>query len=316
MSTTDPYFNLAIEEYLFRNSDGDVFMLWQNEPTVVIGVNQNAFAQLDIDYARAEGIKIARRITGGGAVYHDLGNVNYTYISAEERALDFERLSRPVVDALREQGLSARLSGRNDIELRGVKISGNAQHSEGGRVLHHGTLLFDTDLSVLSRVLRPDEGKLRAKGIKSVRSRVGNIKEQLRDVADAKGFIDMIEEYIVRAFAPELIPCPVGEEIERLRERNASDGWLFPSRDFLSGYSTVKKERYPFGTVSVSVDMLGERIKSVGISGDFFGVRPVSELEELLSGSNLSELDSRLRNVPVGDYIHGMSAPLLISLIK
>ncbi|MBQ7363005.1 MAG: lipoate--protein ligase [Clostridia bacterium] len=317
LSSTNPYLNLAIEEYLFRNSDDDVFMLWQNEPTVVIGKNQNAFAELDLGFARREGIKVARRITGGGAVYHDLGNVNYTFISAGGgRTLDFAGLSQPILEALAERGLAARLSGRNDIELDGLKFSGNAQHAEGGRVLHHGTLLFNTDLSVLSRVLRPDSDKLQAKGIKSVRARVENLSPRLPDIRSADEFAAMIEDHIMRVHSPERIECPACDEIAALEGRNASDGWLFPERDFLSGYSTVKKRRYPFGSVAVSLDMVGERIKRANISGDFFGVRPLGELEELLSGALVNELEELLSLLPVGEYIHGMTEEELLALIR
>ncbi len=317
LSSTNPYLNLAIEEYLFRTADDDVFMLWQNEPTVVIGRNQNAYAELDLDYAKRQGIHIARRITGGGAVYHDLGNVNYTYISVGGgRTLDFAGLSRPIIEALRERGLDARLSGRNDIELDGRKFSGNAQHSEGGRVLHHGTLLYDTDLSLLSCVLRPDSEKLQAKGVKSVRSRVENLRGHLPGVACVRDFIAMIEDYVIRAFAPERIEYTECDGIRELRERNESHGWLFPPRDFLSGWSAVKRRRYPFGSVTISLDMLDDKIKRAHISGDFFGTQPVRELEELLVGAELGALDELLSTVDVGEYIHGIDCSQLISLIK
>ena len=317
LHTTDPYLNLAIEEYLFRYSDDDVFMLWQNEPTVVIGRNQNAYAELDLGYAEDNGIHIARRITGGGAVYHDLGNLNYTYISAKGvEALDFATLAEPIISALRELGLDAKLSGRNDIEVLGVKISGNAQHSEGGRVLQHGTLLFDTDLSVLSRVLLPDEAKLSAKGIKSVRARVGNIKALLGASENTEGFADLIEKYIAGKYGAVMSDLEITEEITKLHFRNRTREWIMPEREFLSGYSTVKKERYPFGTVSVLLDMVGERISRVKISGDFFDRRSIKELEGALSGVSLSELEGALSKLPVSEYILGMTSGELAELIK
>ena len=180
LNTTDPYYNLAVEEYLFRHATEDVFMLWQNEPCVVIGKNQNAYAEINMDVARRDGIAVVRRITGGGAVYHDDGNVNYTFIAASGNAsLDFSRFCAPIIDALCEVGVTAALSGRNDLTVDGKKISGNAQHSANGKTLHHGTLLFDSDLEKLSSVLHVDEEKLRAKSIRSVRSRVINLKTLL-----------------------------------------------------------------------------------------------------------------------------------------
>ena len=174
----DPYRNLAVEEYLFRHAKEDVFLLWQNDPTVVIGKNQNAYAELDLDYVRARGIRVARRITGGGAVYHDGGNINYSVIAvgAAEGGLDFAPYTAPILEALLHFGVRAELSGRNDLLVGDRKISGNAQFRADGRVLHHGTLLYDSDLEVLSSALRVDEEKLRAKSIRSHRSRVVNIR--------------------------------------------------------------------------------------------------------------------------------------------
>ena len=148
--TKNPYYNLAVEEYLFKTSDDSVIMLWQNEPTVVIGKNQNAFAELNLDYVREKGINIARRITGGGAVYHDEGNVNFSFIAknSETNELDFKSYTEPIIEALSKIGVKAMLSGRNDILVEDRKISGNAQYNADGRVLHHGTLLFSADFSV------------------------------------------------------------------------------------------------------------------------------------------------------------------------
>ena len=177
LKTTNPNINLATEEYLFTHCEDDIFMLWQNEPTVVIGKNQNAFAELNMDYIKNNNIHVVRRITGGGAVYHDLGNVNYTFISGKKGSvgIDFEYFTKPIIHALPSLGISAELSGRNDILIDGKKISGNAQHTSGNRVLHHGTLLFDSDLSVLSDALKVDEEKIKAKAIieKSTKNKDG-----------------------------------------------------------------------------------------------------------------------------------------------
>ena len=172
----NPYRNLATEEYLFETSDDDVMILWQNDPTVVIGKNQNAFAEINTDFTEKKGILIARRISGGGAVYHDLGNVNYTFISTKSKnEIDFKTFTLPIIEALAHLGISAELTGRNDIEVCGKKISGNAQHVKENKVLHHGTLLFNSDLGVLSSALNVDEEKIKTKAIKSARSRVINI---------------------------------------------------------------------------------------------------------------------------------------------
>ena len=185
LKSTDPYLNLAIEEYLFRYTTDDIFMLWQNEPSVVVGVNQNIYAEIDFDYLRSNNIHPVRRITGGGAVYHDLGNVNYTYISQSKSAneIDFISYTKPIVDALKALSINATLNGRNDLYVDGFKFSGNAQHHEGSRVLHHGTILFDADFQALSSALTVDEEKLKSKAVKSVRNRVVNLSSYLNGIS-------------------------------------------------------------------------------------------------------------------------------------
>jgi lipoate-protein ligase A len=306
---TDPYYNLAVEEYLFLHSEDDIFMLWQNEKTVVIGKNQNTYAELDVDYARRQGISIARRITGGGAVYHDMGNLNYTYISTkkEQNGIDFAFFCAPIIDFLRSMGVDAALSGRNDILVNGRKISGNAQYSANGRVLHHGTLLYDSDTSVLSSVLRADEEKLKAKAIRSVSSRVMNLREILPLEGGVGELAEKIMASLMEKFGGELTEAPRNGEIDALTLRNGSDDWIFPKRAFLSKYTVTNKKRYPFGSVEITLQMSGEIIENVRICGDFFGNEPIDRLEELISEVRHSEVKSRLEGVEVGRYISGMT---------
>ena len=180
--STDPAFNLAFEEFVLENRrEGDWLMLWQNANSVIVGLNQNAAEEVDPAYVRAHGIRVVRRMTGGGAVYHDLGNLNYSFITdaLDTASLSMEALARPVCRALSALGVAAELSGRNDICVEGRKVSGTAQRLSLGRVLHHGTLLFDTDAEALSGALRADPEKFRSKAARSVRSRVGNIRDFL-----------------------------------------------------------------------------------------------------------------------------------------
>lgn len=317
LKTTDPYYNLAVEEYLFLNAEDDVFMLWQNENTVVIGKNQNAFAELDLSFAREKGIRIARRITGGGAVYHDMGNLNYTYISPkkEQNQLDFATFCAPIIGFLRSVGIEAELSGRNDIVVGEKKISGNAQHSASGRVLHHGTLLYNSDLSVMSRVLRADGEKLKAKAIRSVSSRVMNLSEILPLSGGVGELAERIMASVTETFGGEIVDAPQNSEIDALAKRNRSDQWIFPRRAFLSQYTLTNKKRYAFGSVEIALSMSGENIESASIGGDFFGNEPVAYIEELLSGSGREEVKSRLAGVAVDRYIFGMTENELAELV-
>ena len=185
-SSTDAAFNIGLEERIFEEFCGDdeFFMLWRNANAVIVGSNQVIENEVDLDYAKLHGISIVRRKTGGGAVYHDLGNVNYTYISKNVSEFgNFAVFAQPVIDFLQSRGVDARHIGKNDVGISDGnidrKISGTAQRVKGEYILHHGTLMFDVDIAVLERVLTPDPDKLTSKGIKSIRSRVCNISEYL-----------------------------------------------------------------------------------------------------------------------------------------
>ena len=317
LKSHDPYVNLAIEEYLFSHETDDVFMLWQNESTVVVGKNQNAYAEIKTDVVRERGIKIARRITGGGAVYHDLGNVNYSFISTRRGGsdIDFEYFTAPIIEALASMGIKAELSGRNDLLTDGRKFSGNAQHTNGDRTLHHGTLLFDADLSVLSEVLNVDRSKIESKAIASVRSRVVNLSELLRENITVERFIEILSDFVVKKYSPEIIDVPQNDEIEKLTRRNASEEWIFPLSKLTSEYTALRKKRYDFGIVEVYLDMSNDTITKATVCGDFFGVCAVSELSDALEGVLLSKVAERISTLDVGDYIFGMSNDEFVSLL-
>lgn len=302
--STDPYYNLAVEEYLLRHTDEDVFMLWQNEKTVVIGKNQNAYAEVDLDYAQRAGIRVARRLSGGGAVYHDLGNLNYTFLTSCERAsaLDYTYFTRPIIEALATLGVKAVLSGRNDLECEGKKFSGNAQYTCDGRILHHGTLLFDTDAEVLSRVLRVDKEKLAYRAVHSHKGRVGNLAPLLGGMT-AETFLSRIEAHVLEGMGAELTSVPRSDEINALARRNASREWILSDKRYLTDYTVEKRKKYPFGVVCVKMALSGNIIEKMLISGDFFGTRPVDELENALVGHALGALP----DVDPSPYIAGMT---------
>lgn len=308
LKSHDPYYNLALEEYLFRTSEDEIFLLWQNEGTVVIGRNQNALCEVDVDYLAREKIKLARRITGGGAVYHDLGNLNYTFISRQEGGIDFSEFASPIILALSTLGIRAELSGRNDILVGNRKISGNAQHRECGKVLHHGTLLVNSDLTVLSRVLHPDEEKMRSKAVKSVRSRVMNLSELLGEDFTVSDLKSAILRVIEERFAAEPLKL-FGEDeaqISRLAERNASEEWLYPEYGIASAAEQVLSHRFPFGRVELKLALRGELVARVRIFGDFFASADITECERALAGTPLVCLREKLLAIPLSDYIHGM----------
>lgn len=314
LKTTNPYYNLALEEYLLYNSNEDIFMIWQNAPTVVIGKNQNAYAEVYVDRAKEKNVFISRRITGGGAVYHDLGNVNYTFITSDTKAkaLDYEYFTRPIILALNKLGLSCELSGRNDLLCEGKKFSGNAQYASNGRILHHGTLLFDTSFDDMSDVLRVDKEKLECNSVKSHKSRVVNLKSLLEKDISLGEFIGAIEEYVLNDMGAEAAQIDENETILKLFERNQSDEWIFSSKRYLTNYKLSRRKKFPFGVVNAEIKLHRDIIEDIVISGDFFGVADISELECSLIGKSID----RIEKTDISRYIDKMSDTEFISFIR
>jgi lipoate-protein ligase A len=198
---TDPYFNLAAEEYAMTHFAAECFMLWRNAPAVIVGRHQNTLAEIDADYVRVNDIPVVRRLSGGGAVFHDLGNLNFTFIAdSDGRAqVDFRRFTQPILEALQALGVDARFEGRNDLTIDGRKFSGNAEYVSGNRILHHGTLLFAARMADVSAALRPDPAKFADKAVKSVRSRVTNISEHLSQPMTVLAFRDHLMAHVMAA---------------------------------------------------------------------------------------------------------------------
>lgn len=289
--TTDPHFNIASDEFLLRTTRGDAVMIWRNSASVIIGKNQNAWAEVNVPFVTENSIPVVRRITGGGAVFHDLGNVNFSFVTpaTEDTKLNFEKFTRPVIEVLWKFGVDAALDGRNDIVAAGYKISGNAEcvitNDYGDQaLLHHGTLLFSADLSRLGGALRVDPEKLKSKGVKSAPARVKNISE-----LDGYSGPDSVEEFAA-ALINEFAPCGAedfsGEEKEAIRRLSSGK---FSTWDWNFGaspsFETERRKRFPYGTVSVALDCRAGKIDKIKFSGDFFGSRDVALLEELLSGA-------------------------------
>ncbi len=313
-SSLDPYFNLAAEQFLLdRDDTRPVFMLWRNSRAVIIGRNQNAYAEINEPFVRENGIGVVRRLTGGGAVFHDEGNVNYTFISPKEgaSALDFARFCSPIIDALCALGATAALSGRNDIEINGCKVSGNAQCVRGDKILHHGTLLWSADLGKLAGALNVDPEKIASKGIKSVRSRVANIRDILNSEMDALAFTDYLFSRI--GSSPRSFTEDEKAAITALRDSRYST-WEWNWGESKS-FSAVRKKRFPYGTVEIAFDSSRGVLENVRINGDFFGVKDICELEKKLVGTRFEFVSLTDALACVGDYISGANPGETASLI-
>lgn len=327
----NPYYNLAAEEYLLDHTEEDIVLLWRNAPAVIIGKNQNAFAEINLDYTRAQNIAVVRRLTGGGAVFHDPGNINFTFISMpcgslsegiREGGLDFAYFSAPILDALCDLGLDACLSGRNDILVGGRKVSGNAQCVRDGITMHHGTLLFSADVSAMQGALNVDPTKLKSKGIASVRSRVANLRdllpsEKAAEMPDAEAFLRYLTEALERRYQVKAEPftAEMCAGIQMLADtKYSADEWNL--RRF-GTFGVTRCRRFGFGKVEILLNVKEGRIDSVKIGGDFFGAADISVLETALCGTEYARdaVLMRLADVPVNSCILGCTADDLAAVL-
>lgn len=284
--STDPAYNLAFEEtVLNRRREGAILILWQNDNTVVIGQNQNAEAEIDRAFVEAHGIHVVRRMTGGGAVYHDLGNLNYSFITDVEDAekLTLERFTRPIVEALRGLGLEAEASGRNDILVEGRKVSGTAQRLLHDRVLHHGTLLFDANPDMIAGALRADPAKFQSKSTQSVRSRVGNIRSMLKTDMDLPAFWDYLKGFLGGGqLTPDALTETELAEVQRLKaEKYDTWEWNFGRSP---QFSVRRKRKWDGGILEVGANVAEGRITEIRFYGDFLSLCPLEPLEADLTG--------------------------------
>ncbi|MBQ8869178.1 MAG: lipoate--protein ligase [Oscillospiraceae bacterium] len=317
---TSPSFNLALEEYLLNNfTEGEIIMLWRNEPSVIIGKNQNAYAEIDSEYVKQNNITVVRRVTGGGAVFHDLGNINYTLISdyKNESFGDFSRLAAPICEFLSQFGVSAALSGRNDITVNGAKISGTAQTVKNGRNLAHGTLLYDADISALSKALRPNIKKLEDKAVRSVKSRVTNVKELCKSALTAEQFMKALADYFLSRKDCKLYTlsgADIGAAKKIEQEKHSKWEWNF---GFSPDFSLKTEKKYPFGIVECHLNTHDGRICDIRFFGDFFGVKSIDALEAELKDAKFEreEILTRLKNITVSDHIGGINENELADLI-
>lgn len=317
---TDPAWNLALDEYLLTAFTDEALTLWRNGPSVIIGKNQNAMEEIDLDFVRTHQIPVVRRLTGGGAVFHDLGNINYTLVQACQ-AGDFNnyaKFTRPIVDFLATLGVQAELSGRNDLLIDGQKFSGNAQAVRGGRILHHGTLLFSADLSRLTGALRPQPVKLESKGVKSVSSRVTNLAGHLPRPMEVTEFLGRLRAYMLQTvpgLRPYTLTAADRSAVDALRaEKYDAWAWNFGAAP---KYTWSRAVKFPFGLVDVRLNVAEGMICGAALYGDYFGRLDSAELADALVGlpHRREEILIRLRALPLGDYIAGASPDALLPLL-
>lgn len=309
-NSTDPYFNLAFDEYCLENipSEEPYFFLWRNRPAVIIGLNQNAYSEVNLDYLNSHGITLARRVTGGGAVYHDLQNMNYTIIGRNPSP-------QPMVDALRSLGVPAELTGRNDIFVEGRKVSGYARRVSHDQEIIHGTLMYDVDLDTLTHVLDTQGSKMQAKGISSVKSRVANLKEYLPQFKS----LDELQAALQKILSAGDGQMPLSAEQVAEVRRQADE--KFSTWDFIYGHSHEAdfrcKAKLSCGTVEADIRVDRGLIARLDFSGDFLFDTPAQELAAKMTGLRYApaEVKAFLATQPVSTYFRGATPDDLAALL-
>jgi lipoate---protein ligase len=317
-NNTNPYFNLAMEEYLLKEFNEDIFILWRNEPAIIVGKNQNTISEINIDYVKENSIPVVRRLTGGGAVFHDLGNINFTFISKdhEEDLNDFRKFTTPILEVLQELSVAAEFSGRNDLTIQGKKFSGNAQCNYKNKVMHHGTLLFSSKITDLSSALKVKNIKFEGKSVKSVTSRVTNISEHLPNPITISEFKDKIMNHVSSKNGENNIYKFTENDISAInklvRDKYNTWDWNFGSSP---KYSFENIIRFLGGTAEFHVDVKKGIIENIKIYGDFFGKENISQLEETLLGikHNDEEIRQALLKFDISKCIYNITIDELIN---
>lgn len=306
----NPYFNLALEEYALKelDVDDDFFILWQNENTIVVGRNQNTIEEINSEAVKEKEVSVVRRMSGGGAVYHDLGNINYTFItrSDDDSKHNFKKFTRPIIDALASLGIDAEFTGRNDITIEDKKISGNAQYYYQNRMLHHGTILFDVNPEILKDVLNVKIDKIESKGIKSVKSRVTSISKHLKEPMTSEQLTDMLLKFILDTDNVSEKEYVLSDSdlanIQKLADEKYSTWeWVYGESP---KFELQQSKRYKGGNLDIRLNVKNGMITDFKIFGDFFGKKDVKEIEALIMNNKFEERHIRdiLKDVDFNDY--------------
>ena len=315
-TSTNAYFNLAMEEYFLKNTNEDIFMLWRNESAIIVGKNQNTLSEINYEYVKQNKIKVVRRQSGGGAVFHDLGNINFTFISCNDNSFsDFKRFTMPIIDALKNLNIQAEFSGRNDLLIDNQKFSGNAQYNYKNKVMHHGTLLFSSEINDLSSALKVKPSKFIGKSVKSVKSRVTNIANHLEKDMTVLEFKNYLMNFINSKYENNCLYQLSEEDINEINKlvEDKYNTWQW-NFGHSPKYAFNNEIKYPGGNIEFSLNVEKGLIKEIKFFGDFFGKKDVSYIEDLLKNTNHNEASIRsiLNNIDINDYFLNCDIDILV----
>lgn len=319
---TDPTLNLAMEEYVLKNlpSEESYFLFYVNRPSIIVGKNQNTIEEVNKSYVDEKGIDVVRRISGGGAVYHDTGNLNFSFITDDDGNSfhNFKKFTEPIVQALQSLGVDAEMTGRNDIQVGAAKISGNAMVKVKDRMFSHGTLMLNSELDEVQNALKVNPAKIKSKGVKSVRKRVANIEEFLTESID----IDQFKQIILKSIFGEqqveeyVLTDEDWKNIEKLsNEKYRTWDWNYGKNP---KYNFEREEKFEKGFIQVKFDVKKGKIEHAKIFGDFFGEGDISDLEHALEGGlhDFNHLEEALANYNLYYYFGDIDKNEIIRLMS
>ncbi|MBO1086377.1 MULTISPECIES: lipoate--protein ligase [Enterococcus] len=324
----DPRVNLAIETFLLQEMplEEPILLFYINEPSIIIGRNQNTIEEINREYVEEHGIHVVRRLSGGGAVYHDFGNLNFSFIMPDDgdSFRDFAKVTKPIIQALHELGISgAELKGRNDLVIDGLKFSGNAMYATNGRMFAHGTIMFDSDIDEVVNALKVKKEKIESKGIKSIRSRVTNIKPFLPEEKQGMTTEEFREDILLKIFGVSSVEDVKTYELtEKDWEKiNQISEQYYRNWDWNYGkspdFNFSRQKRFSIGSIEVHLNVSEGIIEDVKIFGDFFGLGDIKDVEQVLTGLKYdkSTLQEAVETIDIKKYFGAIEAQDLLELL-